>query len=76
MNRKASFAALLAVVGVSIIFGMILGGRLNAPDVMKAASSVPATPAAFATPSNSGHGLALPDFSDIASETLPAVVGV
>ena len=78
MNRKASFAALLGVVAVSIIFGMILGGRLNAPAVMEAASSTPAgTPAAFAAASGSaGHTIALPDFSEIASETLPAVVGV
>jgi serine protease Do len=77
MNRKASFAALLGVVAFSIIFGMILGGRLNAPAVMKAASSTPAgTPAAFASSSSTGHTIALPDFSEIASETLPAVVGV
>ena len=30
--------ALLAVVGMSIIFGMVLGGRLNAPRTMDAAS--------------------------------------
>jgi serine protease Do len=78
MNRKASFAALLAVVAVSIIFGMILGGRLNAPAVMNAASStVSGTPAAFAAASGpTGHTIALPDFSEIAAETLPAVVGV
>jgi serine protease Do len=78
MNRKASFAALLAVVAVSIIFGMILGGRLNAPAVMNAASStVTGTPAAFAAASGAtGHTIALPDFSEIAAETLPAVVGV
>jgi serine protease Do len=77
MNRKASFAALLGTVAVSIIFGMILGGRLNAPAVMKAASSTSAgAPSAFAASSATGHTIALPDFSEIASETLPAVVGV
>ena len=38
MNRKGSFAALLGVVGISIIFGMIVGGKLNAPPVMHAAA--------------------------------------
>ncbi len=75
MSRKASFAALLGVVAVSIVFGMIMGGRLNAPAVMHAAPS--RTPAAFpAATSSSGRTIALPDFSEIAAETLPAVVGV
>ena len=38
MNRTYSLVTVLAVVGVSIIFGMVLGGRLNAPDVALAAS--------------------------------------
>jgi hypothetical protein len=33
MSRKSSVAALLGVVAVSIVFGMIVGGRLNAPAV-------------------------------------------
>jgi serine protease Do len=77
MNRKASFAALLAVVGASIVFGMILGGRLNAPPTMNAASSNPArTQAAFAAAAPGGVSSAFPDFSEIAASTLPAVVGV
>lgn len=75
MSRKASFAALLGVVAVSIVFGMIVGGRLNAPAVMYAAPSH--SPVAFPAASASAvHPVAFPDFSEIASDTLPAVVGV
>jgi S1-C subfamily serine protease len=53
---------------------MIVGGRLNAPAVMHAAAPAATTfPAATAAP---GRTVALPDFSEIASDTLPAVVGV
>ena len=76
MNSKSSFAALLGVVAVSIIFGMILGGRLNAPAVVHAAAPSGAAPASFVAATPSTHAIALPDFSEIASETLPAVVGV
>ena len=38
MNRTYSLVTVLAVVGVSIVFGMILGGKLNAPDVALAAA--------------------------------------
>ena len=74
MSRKSSVAALLGVVAVSIVFGMILGGRLNAPAVMHAApSATVAFPAATSAPERT---VSLPDFSEIASDTLPAVVGV
>jgi hypothetical protein len=36
-NPKFGFASLLAVIGISIVFGMLLGGRLNAPQVTFAA---------------------------------------
>src|SRR5262245_11842863 len=76
MNRKASFAALLAVVAVSIIFGMVLGGRLNTPPVVHAARQT-AVPAAFPATSDTSSGtVTLPDFSDIAEAATPAVVGV
>ena len=75
MSRKSSLAALLGVVAVSIVFGMIVGGRLNAPAVMHAApeATAAAFPAATLAPERT---IALPDFSEIASDTLPAVVGV
>jgi serine protease Do len=67
--------ALLGVVAVSIIFGMIVGGRLNAPAVMHAApkTATAAFPAATSAPERT---VTLPDFSEIAADTLPAVVGV
>ncbi len=75
MSRKSSVLALLGVVAISIVFGMILGGRLNAPAVMHAAPAVVPTafPAATSAPERT---VSLPDFSEIASDTLPAVVGV
>ena len=75
MSRKSSLAALLGVVGVSIVFGMIVGGRLNAPAVMLAApkSGSATFPAATSSPERT---VAVPDFSEIASQALPAVVGV
>jgi serine protease Do len=76
MNRKAGFVALLGVVAVSIIFGMILGGRLNAPPVVHAAKQT-AVPAAFPVAADTGTAsVMLPDFSDIAEGATPAVVGV
>jgi len=75
MSRKSSLAALLGVVAVSIVFGMIMGGRLNAPAVMHAAPKA-ATAAFPAATSASTRTIALPDFSEIASDALPAVVGV
>jgi serine protease Do len=76
MNRKASFAALLGVVAVSIVFGMIVGGRLNAPPVMHAARETAAASIFPAASGPSGAGIAGPDFASIAESTIPAVVGV
>jgi serine protease Do len=73
MNRRLGFAALLAVIGVSIVFGMIVGGRLNAPEVMQAARD--ATPL-FAQAPAIPAGAAAPSFADIADEANPAVVSV
>ncbi len=79
MNRKWTFPLLLAVVGASIVCGMILGGRLNAPQIALAGRDVStaglAPAAALATveaaaPSPSG------DFADIVEKSLPAVVGI
>ena len=75
MSRKSSVVALLGVVAVSIVFGMIVGGRLNAPAVMHAAPAA-ATVAFPAVTSAPERTVSLPDFSEIASDTLPAVVGV
>ena len=75
-NRAAGFASLLAVIGVSIVFGMVLGGKLNAPHVV------------FAAPPESGGSLTLApastlpgpgpnaSFADIVDRAMPAVVSV
>ena len=71
-NRAFGFLGMLAVMGVSIVFGMILGGRLNAPPVMLAA---PTTPPLQLAPRSVG-GVAYTDFADIVETSLPAVVSV
>lgn len=79
MSRRGSFAAMLTVVGASVILGMILGGRLNAPPVARAARSVAAAPATMPLPlaSIAPEGAsALPDFADVVEQTIPAVVAV
>jgi len=74
MNRRYSFAVLLVVVSVSVVFGMILGGRLNAPSPMLAVTDPEwLKPPESGRPASTG---ALMDFADIAERTLPAVVGV
>ena len=77
MNRQSTVVALLGVVAVSIVFGMLVGGRLNAPAAMHAAPAKSAATALFpAATSAPERTVTLPDFSEIASDTLPAVVGV
>ena len=65
MSRKSSLLALLGVVAVSIVFGMLVGGRLNAPAVMHAAptAATAAFPAASSAPDRT---VSVPDFSEIA----------
>jgi serine protease Do len=70
-NRTLGLAALLAVIGISIVFGMILGGRLNAPPVMLAA------PLQLAPQITASVGVAGgSDFADIVERSMPAVVSV
>jgi len=72
-NRTFGYASLLAVIGVSIVFGMLLGGRLNAPQVTFAA---PATgPPVRLTPAVSGSSGAV-NFADVVEHAMPAVVSV
>jgi serine protease Do len=70
-TRSKGFASLLAVIGVSIVFGMILGGRLNAPAVSYAAPSIAL---AAAKPPVEARGMQ--SFADIAEMAMPAVVSV
>ncbi len=77
-NRTQGFAALLAVIGMSIVFGMVLGGRLNAPRTVLAApeTALPASapPAVRLAPVNPAASLG--SFADIVEQSLPSVVGV
>jgi serine protease Do len=72
MDKKYSFAALLAVIAVSIVFGMVLGGKLNAPQGMFAAREG----IVLAQSPLVGAGAAPADFADIAEAAIPAVVSV
>src|SRR5262245_28999145 len=72
MEKKYSFAALLAVIAFSIVFGMVLGGRLNAPQGMFAARNG----IVLAQNPLVGPGAAPADFADIAEAAIPAVVSV
>ncbi len=75
MSRKSSFAWMLAVVGVSIVFGMVIGGKLNAPRVMFAAP--PAAPASAAAPASlPAPAAGAVDFADVVEASIPAVVQI
>ena len=80
MNRTYSLVSVLAVIGVSIVFGMVLGGRLNAPDVALAASRTAALtiddgdPTRPAAPAMAQAGRL--DFADVAETALAAVVSI
>lgn len=71
-NRGLGFVSLLAVIGLSVVFGMVIGGYLNAPPVALAVS--PETPlrlAPAAASESSTQG-----FADVVEAALPAVVRV
>jgi serine protease Do len=70
-NRAVGFASLLAVIGISIVFGMVIGGKLNAPQVVLAAQT--GTPLRLAPAST---GLGMTNFADVVEEVMPAVVSV
>jgi serine protease Do len=77
MKTRYTFAAVLAVMGVSIVFGMVLGGWLNAPRTALAASAPALASGAFpvaAPPAGSPATAA--DWADIAERSIPAVVSV
>ena len=78
MRKTYSFFTLLAVIGISIVFGMIAGGFLNRPRVMYAAGnhilkseSEPVT----SQVSTEGRTAGL-DFADISEAASQAVVNV
>lgn len=71
-KRGSGFVALLSVVAVSLVLGVIVGGKLNAPRVALAA---PATNALELAPANAEVGIT-PNFADIVEGAMPAVVSV
>jgi len=71
-NRAVGFVSMLGVVGISIVFGMVIGGKLNAPEIALAAPSQNA-PLRLA-PASTGPGVV--SFADIVENAMPAVVSV
>ena len=71
-NRGFQFLSLLAVIGVSIVFGVVVGGWLNAPRVVLAQ---PVAGGIQLAPAQSG-GTMVGDFADTVEAAMPAVVRV
>jgi len=71
-NRAHAFVALLAVIGLSIVFGMLLGTRLNTPQVALATSG----PAPLQLLPASNAPTMVSDFADVVERAMPAVVSV
>ena len=76
MGNRLQFATLLFVVGISVVFGMVLGGKLNSPEVVFAApaqpmpASFPGAPEPAPVPEVSGN------FADVVERVMPSVVSV
>jgi serine protease Do len=75
MKTRYTFAAVLAVMGVSIVFGMVLGGWLNAPPTALAAPALSSGAFPVAA-SPAGAPATAADWADIAERSIPAVVSV
>jgi len=73
-NRGLRFVSLLAVIGLSVVFGMVVGGRLNAPQVALAVSAE--SPLRLAPAPAAAGGTVVADFADVVEGALPAVVRV
>jgi serine protease Do len=71
-DRKSSFFAILLVIGASVVFGMIVGGKLNAPQVVLASGDH----AWLEKPRAATPAIATIDFADIVEEAMPAVVAI
>ncbi|HEX6852255.1 MAG TPA: trypsin-like peptidase domain-containing protein [Candidatus Polarisedimenticolaceae bacterium] len=75
MKTRYTFAAVLAVMGVSIVFGMVLGGWLNAPRTALAAPAL-ASGAFPVAAASTGSPATAADWADIAERSIPAVMSV
>jgi serine protease Do len=75
MNSKTlGFVSLLAVIGASIVFGMFIGGKLNAPQIALAAQRGATPPLELAPAATSGGPLQ--SFADVVERAIPAIVSV
>jgi serine protease Do len=74
MRGRYGFAAMLAVVGFSIVLGMVLGGRFDAPPSAVAARS--GEGALHVTRDAAPAPVPPIDFSEIVARSIPAVVSV
>jgi serine protease Do len=75
MNSKAfGFVSLLAVIGASIVFGMFIGGKLNAPQIALA-SQRSTTPPLELAPAATSAG-PTQSFADVVERSIPAIVSV
>lgn len=73
MNKGSlGFVSLLLVIGVSVVLGVIIGGKLNAPPVAHAA---PKHQPIKLAPVHNGTVVGV-DFADVVENSIPAVVGV
>lgn len=73
MRSRYGFAAMLAVVGCSIVIGMVLGARFDSPP---SAAARPESGSLQVTRSVGPAPAAAVDFSEIVERSIPAVVSV
>lgn len=77
MTRTASLVSLFAVIGISIVLGMLLGSSFNAPPAMLAAPApAPETADWLDQPAVRPAVTRAVDFADIVETAMPAVVAV
>ena len=74
MKSRYGFAAMLAVVGFSIVLGMVLGARFDSPPSANAAKTDPGS--LQVSRSTGPAPTAAVDFSEIVDRSIPAVVSV
>lgn len=74
MRGRYGFAVMLAVVGFSIVLGMVLGGRFDAPP--SAVAARPGEGALQITREAAPAPVPAIDFSEIVARSIPAVVSV
>ena len=74
MRTRSVSLSLVAVIGVSVVFGIVLGGWIHVPKVVHAASPASESSVRLAPAATSGAGVA--NFADVVEESMAAVVSV